>query len=119
DRSTVDELRKKIPNLMELELPNVPSMQQVGKTADQTIDRLLGRSRAPVWPWVVAGIGLVAIVGLVAAWFAWFRRPSWDGGAQEGWSTEATAADDATPIEADSLVDQPAVGTGLTAAESS
>ena len=119
DRSTVDDFRKKIPNLTELELPNMPSMQKVGKTADETIDRLLGRSRAPVWPWVVAGIGLVAIVGLIAAWFAWFRRPSWDGSAQEGWSTEATTTDDDNPIETDSLVDRPAAGTGLTAAESS
>jgi hypothetical protein len=85
DKSTIEELRKRIPNLSEIELPNLPSMKKVGKTTDQTIDRLLGRSRAPVWPWIAAGIGLVAVIGIVAAWFAWFRRPTWQA-QQESWS---------------------------------
>ena len=57
DRSTIEELRKKIPNLSEIELPQMPSMEKVGKTADDTIDRLLGRQKAPVWPWIAAGPG--------------------------------------------------------------
>src|SRR5829696_1202967 len=85
DKATIDELRKKLPDLREIELPALPKMEQVGKTADQTIDRLLGRSRAPVWPWVAAGIGLVALVGAVAAYFAWMRRPSWE--SSEPWTT--------------------------------
>lgn len=76
DRSTVDDLRKKLPDLTELELPKLPSMQQVGKTADQTIDRLLGRSRPSVWPWVAVGIAVVAVVGAIAAYLTWYRRPS-------------------------------------------
>ena len=78
DRSTIEELRKKIPNLSEIELPELPSMKQVSKTTDQTIDRLLGRSKAPVWPWIAAGVGLVAVIGALAAYFAWFRRPTWE-----------------------------------------
>ena len=94
DRSTLEELKKRIPDLSEIELPNLPSRKEVSraakdvsKTADETIDRLLGRSRAPVWPWIAAGIGLVALAGIVAAWFAWFRRPTWEAPA-EPWTTE-------------------------------
>jgi hypothetical protein len=89
DRSTLEELKKRIPDLSEIELPSLPSRREVGraakdvsKTADATIDRLLGRSRAPMWPWIAAGVGLVALVGIVAAWFAWFRRPTWEAPAE-------------------------------------
>ena len=29
----------------------------------------------PVWPWVAGSIALAAILGGLAAWFTWFRRP--------------------------------------------
>src|SRR4029079_15598475 len=89
DRSTLEELKKRIPDLSEIELPNLPSRKEVGraaedmsKTADATIDRLLGRSRATVWPWIAAGVGLVALAGIVAAWFAWFRRRTGEAPAE-------------------------------------
>ena len=92
DRSTLEELLTRIPDLSEIELPNLPTRKEVSraakdvsKTADATIDRLLGRSRAPVWPWIAAGVGLVALAGIIAAWFAWFRRPTWEAPA-EPWS---------------------------------
>lgn len=116
DRSTIEELRKKIPNLSEIELPEMPSMEKVGKSADETIDRLLGRQKASVWPWVAAGIGLVAVIGAVAAYFAWLRRPTWE--ASDDWSTNPTTAEPMTPVT-DDLTDRPATGSGLTAAESS
>jgi hypothetical protein len=113
DKATIDELRRKLPNLREIELPALPKMEQVGKTADETIDRLLGRSRAPVWPWVAAGIGLVAVIGAVAAYFAWWRRPSWDT-TSEPWAASTTEEPLGTgPSGLD------AEGSGLTAAESS
>jgi hypothetical protein len=142
DKSTIEELRKRIPNLLEIELPNLPSMKKVGKTTDQTIDRLLGRSRAPVWPWIAAGIGLVAVIGIVAAWFAWFRRPAWQA-QRESWSDVAdessmppSMAIDSTPLAAEpddpglkAVMDEPRTKVsstkssrasgGLTAAESS
>jgi hypothetical protein len=104
DRSTIDELKKRIPDLSEIEF-NLPSRKDVdratkevnraakdvGRTADETIDRLLGRKRAPVWPWLAAGIGVVAIAGLIAAWFAWFRRPAWQV-QSEPWSAEVDDA---------------------------
>jgi hypothetical protein len=101
DRSTIEELKKRIPDLSEIEL-SLPSRKEVNraakevsKTADDTIDRLLGRKRAPVWPWVAAGVGLVAIAGIVAAWFAWFRRPSWQT-QSEPWSGDAYDAEQST-----------------------
>lgn len=68
-----DELKKRIPALADIELP---SMQQAGKRADETIDRVLGRSKMPIWPWI-AGFVVVAIVGSIAAMFGWNRRSSW------------------------------------------
>jgi hypothetical protein len=118
DRSTIDELKKKIPNLSEIELPDMPSMDKVSKTADETIDRLLGRKKAPVWPWVAAGIGLVAVIGALAAYFAWFRRPTWE--ASDTWSTTPTTPPTTpgmTPTA--DLDDSSMTGAGLTAAESS
>jgi hypothetical protein len=94
----------------------MPKMEQVGKTADETIDRLLGRSKAPVWPWVAAGIGLVALAGIVAAYFAFWRRPSWETPSEPWAATDATTQDDIrVPGAADVTTD----GSGLTAAESS
>jgi len=119
DRSTIEELKKKIPNLSEIELPDMPSIEKVGKTADETIDRLLGRQKAPVWPWVAAGIGLVAVIGAIAAYFAWFRRPTWE--ASDTWSTAATSPENMSPSmtpETDSTASR-TTGGGLTAAESS
>jgi hypothetical protein len=122
DKSTIEELRKRIPDLSEIELPNLPSMKKVSKTTDETIDRLLGRSRAPVWPWIAAGIGLVAVIGIVAAWFAWFRRPTWQA-QQESWSDAAdessippSMANASTPLaaEPDDLTFNAAMNQGRT-----
>jgi hypothetical protein len=124
DRSTIDELRKRIPNLSEIELAKVelPTMQDVGKTADKAIDRLLGRSRAPIWPWVAAGVGLVAVVSVVAAWFAWFRRPAWQN--QTSWKPGSVpAAEDDIAVTdagmAPATTPTTPIGHGLTAAEAS
>jgi len=77
DQHTIDELRKRIPDMSEIDLPDLQKVgKDVGKSADEAIDRLLGRSRMPVWPWVAAGIGLVAVVGAFAAWFTWLRKPT-------------------------------------------
>jgi hypothetical protein len=94
NQQTIDDLRARVAKLSDVDLSKLdlnkldlskvdlskldtPSLQQVGKSADRAIDRLLGRSRSPIWPWVAAGIGLVAVVGAVSAWFAFFRRPTW------------------------------------------
>jgi hypothetical protein len=114
DRSTIDDLKKRLPNIREIDLPNLkelelPKMQQVGRSADEAVDRLLGRSRAPVWPWVAAGIGLVAVIGAVGAWFALFRRPTWESTSITTTPTSSALdtplAGDLTP---DPIVDSPA-----------
>ncbi len=139
DKATLEDLKKRIPDLSEIELPK---MKNMSKTADQAIDRLLGRSRGPVWPWIVAGLGVVALIGVVAAWFAWFRRPTWQE-QPEPWSEPAvdatsnigsTSGSASLPGESDDvglpvMDDQPSPvkssarpsrsGTGLSAVESS
>jgi hypothetical protein len=109
DRSTIEELKRRIPDLSEIEL-NLPTRKEmsktakdvgktakdVGKTADEAIDRLLGRKRSPIWPWIAVAIALAAAAGAVAAWFAWFRRPTWES-QSEPW-TEATYEVDQTTM---------------------
>jgi hypothetical protein len=93
NQQTIDDLRDRVSKLTALDLGKLdlgkldlgkidpPSLEHAGKTAgksaDQAIDRLLGRSRPSIWPWLAAGIGLVAVIGVVTAWFAFLRRPSW------------------------------------------
>ncbi len=117
DKATIDELRKKLPDLREIELPALPKMENVSKTADETINRLLGRQRAPVWPWVAAGIGLVAVIGAIAAYFAWWRRPTWET-PSEPWAASTTQDDLAVSTQPSDL-EAESVGAGLTAAEAS
>lgn len=77
DQSTIDELRKRMPDMSEFDIPKLEKVgKDVGKTADQALDKLLGRNKMPVWPWVAGSLALAAIVGAVAAWFTWFRRPT-------------------------------------------
>jgi hypothetical protein len=74
----------------------MPTLQDVGKGADQAIDRLLGRSRMSIWPWIAAGIGLVAVIGAVTAWFTFIRRPAWLG-MNNGWRQPDTTNE--SPIQ--------------------
>lgn len=76
DRSTLEDLRDRMPSLKLSEI-ELPSMEQAGRQADRAVDRLLGRSRPSIWPWIAIGIGIVAIAGTTIALVSWFRRPSW------------------------------------------
>src|SRR5690349_805006 len=126
DKSTVDELRKRIPNSSEIDLSSLkkldlkhldlPKLETVGKSADDSINRLLGRSRAPVWPWVAMGIGLVAVIGGIAAYMTWWRRPAWES-TSEPWTASEPVSTAETFTEEQAY--DPTTGTGLTAAESS
>ncbi|HUQ43278.1 MAG TPA: hypothetical protein VM451_02540 [Candidatus Limnocylindria bacterium] len=126
DKATVEDLMKRIPDVREIDLSalkkldlkkiDVPRLENAGKSADDAIDRLLGRSRAPVWPWVAAGIGLVAIVGAAAAFLTWLRRPTFD--SSEPWTTPSATPEESTPFtDVQSDLGEP--GHGLTAAETS
>lgn len=86
NQKTIDDLRDRVTKLSDIDLSKIdlakiemPALQDVGKGADQAIDRLLGRSRAPIWPWIAAGIGMIAVVGAIAAWFTFLRPPAWLG----------------------------------------
>jgi len=134
DRKTLEQLRKYIPSLSAIEIPSfempslpsvdLPSMKDAGRKADRTLDRLLGRSKAPVWPWVAAGVFVVALVGTIAAIFTWNRRASWarqtdpwaeDGAIRTSVDTDLSGVPD---LGGTSMTDSD-IGTGLTAAEAS
>jgi hypothetical protein len=83
DRSTLQDLKQRMPSLRLADI-ELPSMERAGRQADQAIDRLLGRSRPSVWPWLAAAIGIAAIVGTVAAVLTWGRRPGWSPGGGSG-----------------------------------
>ena len=111
DQSTIDELRKRIPDMSEFDLPNLEKVgKDVGKTADQALDRLLGRSKMPVWPWVAGSIALAAIVGVVAAWFTWFRRPSsvdtLVDETSNAWQSSEIGSDPMSDVSTDRTIDQ-------------
>ena len=76
DRSTLAELRDRMPSLKVAEI-DLPSLADAGRNADQAIDRLLGRSRPSIWPWIAAGLTLAVITGAAVALVSWFRRPVW------------------------------------------
>jgi hypothetical protein len=73
-----DQVKDQLSDLSKMDLSKMelPKLEGVGRTADETIDRLLGRSRMRVWPWVASAVGLVAIVGAVSAALMWIRRPA-------------------------------------------
>lgn len=73
DMETIERLKQRFPDLSNIELPK---MEAVGKTADATIDRLMGRSKSPMWPWVAVAFGVAAVIGTIAAYLTWFRRPA-------------------------------------------
>lgn len=98
DRSTLEDLKRRMPSLRlsDIEIPSirlsdieVPSMEKAGRDADRVIDRVMGRSRPTVWPWIAAGIGIAAVVGVAAALMTWMRRPAWSGGDRYGGSASA------------------------------
>jgi hypothetical protein len=67
----IDELRKNVPSLAEIDLP---SLGKAGTKADDAIDRWRGRSRGPSWPWVAAGIFALGLIGTLVALVTWSRR---------------------------------------------
>jgi hypothetical protein len=125
DRSTLEDLKTRMPtlHLSEIELP---SLERVGHQADRAIDRILGRSRPSIWPWLAAGLGIAAIIGTVAALWSSGRRPAWPesrsagsglpGGA-DGTDTGATVTsvyDDASmAARSEAGLDDTDIGIGI------
>jgi hypothetical protein len=130
DRAALEDLKKRLPDLSDVDI-SLPRMEEIGRTADQTVDRLLGRSRAPAWPRVLAAVGLIAVLGLLVAWMTWGRRPGWGPAPEDQLDTpvrgDATGLSDAGTYDPDApgqgtmgevAWDRPE-GSGLTAAEAS
>lgn len=89
-----------LPNLSEIDLPRMERVgRNAGRNADETIDRLLGRTRNPIWNWLAVGLGLAIVAGLIAAYMAWMRRPmemrrpiGESKTTPTGWTTEVEGA---------------------------
>jgi len=112
DRSTLEELKHKMPslNLSEIELPRI---EKVGREADKAIDRLLGREKSPIWPWVAAGIGLVTLIGIGAALLTWSRRTAWptdDGNTGLGSSGYRPGAETGTDVSVTDIYGETTTG---------
>lgn len=67
----LDQLRKNIPSLAEIDLP---SLGKAGAQADDAIDRWRGKSRGPSWPWLAAGVFVIGLIGTLVALVSWSRR---------------------------------------------
>jgi hypothetical protein len=116
-----DALLDRLPDPSQMDLP---SLELLGRRADETVDRWRGRPRRPGWLWLLAG---AVIVGLAIA--AASMAMSWSRNRSEPDDTDALEGLDRMS-EAGSL-DGPDLGaatdlpmvrgsmTGLTAAESS
>jgi hypothetical protein len=126
NQKTIDDLRDRVSKLgddlskidlskFEVSKIEMPTLKDVGKGADRAVDRLLGRSRAPVWPWIAAGLGLVAVVGAIAAWFAFLRRPAWLG--MESATEERDLSGDSPVAEFESVTVQSPMSDELRADE--
>jgi len=119
DKTTIADLRKRLSKVSDMDLP---SLEKAGKRADVRINRMRGRSRNPVWPWIAAGFGLVALAGTVAGYLYWLRRPSWDTSRSSLWGGTTMPLDDTlggTDQPVDLSATRSEADKGLTAAESS
>lgn len=116
-----DSLLDHLPDPAKIDLP---SLERLGRRADETVDRARGRSRRPLWAWVlgavvVGGIALVA-TSLVMTWNR-NRTETWRDDALDG--LDRMSEDDALPgSDLGATADlSPVTGatTGLTAVEGS
>ena len=105
-----DELLERLPDLSQMDLP---SLQLLGRRADEAVDRLRGRSRRPAWPWLLGGLVVVGVaIAAASAVMTWSRSRA------ETWPE---AGDDHEMGEPDLIAgtDLPAPTSALTAAEGS
>ena len=95
----VSELKHRLPDLSDLSEIDQPRMEQVGRnagrSADETINRLLGRSRNPIWAWLAVGLGLAVVIGVIGAYMAWIRRPVSEPATPETESKPETSPEEA------------------------
>ena len=142
DRRRLERIRDRLTplramDLSDVEVPGfdqlVEQLEQVGKQAERTRDRLTGRSRQSIWPRLAIGLGLLALVGLAVVVFGSSRRSPWNLAAddlEEGpdrpFDTPPADLGATTLNEPSGLTETgrsgpeaASIGTGLTAAEAS
>lgn len=115
-----DALLDRLPDPSQMDLP---SLELLGRRADETVDRLRGRPRRPGWLWLLGGamiVGLaIAAASMVMSWSRNHGEPV-DDDALEGLDRMSAGSLDGPDLGA--ATDLPPVRgsmTGLTAAEGS
>ena len=79
-----DEFLDRLPDLSQMDLP---SLQLLGRRADEAVDRLRGRSRRPAWPWLLGGLVVVGVaIAAASAVMTWSRSrtDTWPDDAVDG-----------------------------------
>ena len=114
-------LLDRLPNPSQIELP---SLELLGRRADETVDRLRGRPRRPGWAWIIGAL-VITGVAIAAASVVMSRNRN----RAESWRDDAAEGADRTG--ASGSLDGPDLGasaelpvtigsrTGLTATEDS
>jgi hypothetical protein len=99
DRQKMERIRDRLTPLTAMDLSDIelPGLEQVGRRAERTVDRLTGRSRTSIWPRLALGLGLLALVGLAVVVFGSSRRGAWN----------TTAPDDFDADDSDRPFDDP------------
>jgi hypothetical protein len=116
-----DALLDRLPDPSQMDLP---SLELLGRRADQTVDRWRGRPRRPGWLWLLGGaviVGLaIAAASMAMSWSRNRGEPD-DTGALEGLDRMSESGSLDGP-DLDAATDLPTVRgsmTGLTVAEGS
>jgi hypothetical protein len=112
-----DELLDRIPDLSQMDLP---SLELLGRRADEAVDKLRGRSRRPAWPWLLGGVVVIGVaIAAASAVMTWSRsrtQPWPDDGIDGLDHTDETGM---TGFGSTDVPLTPAPASGLTAVEDS